>query len=163
MLNVLGVDPGLDGGLAVICGNRCIHAIRMPIFKFNKDRRDHRVIERWRLVFWVKQAIKAYNLQYAVVEKVASSPQMGLASSFKFGMGYGEVLGVLTACGLVVHDVHPNEWKPRMQLSRDKSLSLARFEEIFSEKAVRDGPAEAALIAHYYQRELEASKKDVMK
>jgi len=136
----------------------------MPTLTINKDRKDKRNIERWRLVFWLQQAIKKYGLRYAVIEQVSSSPQMGIASSFKFGQGYGEVLGVLEALGLVVHFVHPSLWKPHMQLSRDKSQSKARYKEIFGHDVVGgDGPAEAALIAFYFAREIFFSKRDVMK
>ncbi len=136
----------------------------MPTLTINKDRKDRKHIERWRLVFWVQQAIKKYALRYAVIEQVASSPQMGVASSFKFGQGYGEVLGVLEALGLIVHFVHPALWKPHMGLSRDKSQSKSKYRDLFNQEVVGgDGPAEAALIAHFFQRELYASKRDVMR
>src|ERR1700761_713840 len=119
----LGIDPGLDGGLAVVKGNKTADVIRMPCLTIYKDRKERRSIERWRLAFWVRHAVKKWDLKYAVIEQVASSPQMGVVSAFKFGQGYGEVLGVLESYGLVIHFVHPALWKPHMQLSRDKNLS----------------------------------------
>lgn len=98
------------------------------------------------------------DISMVVVEKVASSPQMGVVSSFRFGQGFGVVQGVIQALGLPVRYIYPGVWKPGMGLSSDKSLSTVKAVELFPEwettftakkqRATAD-LAEAALIAYY--------------
>lgn len=102
------------------------------------------------------------------VENVHSMPKQGVSSTFKFGMGFGIVLGVLTARAFPHTRIEPSVWKRAVGLpaGAPKELSVKRAMEVFPRHArlfVReklrgtgviplDGRAEAALIAwHCYQ------------
>ena len=106
----------------------------------------------------------------AVIEKVTSSPQMGVASSFKFGCGYGKLLMALTAAGISFREVRPQVWMralgiPPRKVKKETQLQfkdrlrgvaqqmfpgLSLWEETLGEqRAVCD----ALLIAEYGRKE----------
>jgi Holliday junction resolvasome RuvABC endonuclease subunit len=45
-----------------------------------------------------------------VIEKVHSMPGQGVASTFTFGQGFGQLQGVIAALGLQCIEVIPNKW-----------------------------------------------------
>ena len=55
--------------------------------------------------------LTAHDIRAVGVEKVSSSPQMGVASSFKFGMAYGSALSVVACLGLPLIHVSPRQWQ----------------------------------------------------
>jgi crossover junction endodeoxyribonuclease RuvC len=92
---------------------------------------------------------------FAVVERVASMPKQGVASTFKFGASYGAVRGVLAALKIQTHLVTPGVWKKYFRLDSDKEKSRAAALRMFPATAhyfsrKKDhGRAEAALLAVY--------------
>jgi len=102
--------------------------------------------------------LREHDISLAVVERVASMPKQGVASVFKFGKGYGQILGVLAAHEIPISEPTPTQWKTAMNLSKDKELSRAvaiktwpSMAEFFKLKK-HDGRAEAALMALWYLR-----------
>jgi hypothetical protein len=65
------------------------------------------------------------RIAMAVVERVHASPDAGVTSMFRFGEGYGLLIGTLHGLGIerVLTPVS-SVWKVSMGLSRDKKLSL---------------------------------------
>jgi hypothetical protein len=64
----------------------------------------------------------------AVVERVASMPKQGVASTFKFGMAVGILHGVLLANKVPLHLVAPGMWKRHFRLTgtdKDAARALA--------------------------------------
>ena len=65
----------------------------------------------------------------AAVERVTSSPQMGVTSAFCFGRGLGVVDGVIAALGWSVEYVAPRVWKKafgiRVGAGKDDSRAKA--------------------------------------
>src|SRR5688572_28563786 len=104
---VLGIDPGLDGGLGwLTLDDRYVNAIPMPVVKIGKKRQ----IDRWRLVEFLRVLGPQY-IQCCVIEEVHAMPKQGVTSMFTFGMGYGVVLGVLAGLDIHVNPVAPVTWK----------------------------------------------------
>jgi hypothetical protein len=103
------------------------------------------------------------SIQLAVIEHVHAMPNQGVVSMFRFGEGYGMLLGVLAALGLRTIKIKPAVWKSALNLSSDKAASLKLASELWhpfcKEFSIKknDGLAEAALLAYYgtriYQRE----------
>lgn len=91
----------------------------------------------------------------AFVERVASSPQMGVVSSFRFGQGYGVIQGVLAAKGIPTQLISPQVWKSHFELSSNKKKSLELIRTLYPRQRhlfkleKHDGRAEACLIAHF--------------
>ena len=46
----------------------------------------------------------------ALIEKVHSMPGQGVASTFKFGMNYGQWIGILTALQIPYSTITPKKW-----------------------------------------------------
>jgi hypothetical protein len=147
----LGVDPGLKGGLALLdASGRRPRLVALADMPADVDGL-HQLLrsDPWR------------RATTACVERVHSSPQMGVASAFTFGRGLGRIESALAGVeGLRVATVAPNAWKPSLRLSggsanKRGSIELAR--RLWPEMAQEirnDGRAEAALIGAWHAMNL---------
>lgn len=151
---ILGIDPGFTGSVAVIdaAGTSLRGIVDMPL-KREIGAKDRSVIDAEKLKYEIEAL--THEISFAVIEKVTASPQMGVTSAFRFGEGYGILVGVLAALEIKTVHVIPSVWKLAFGLSRDKKASVLKAIDLFpgSEKwftRVKDhGRAEAALIAYY--------------
>ena len=91
----LGIDPGASGGLAVIYPEK-VTAINCP--PTVSDMADEII------------SLEGYRAALAVIEAVHSFPDQGVASTFKFGLNYGQWLGILAALGIPYVQVTPGKW-----------------------------------------------------
>lgn len=145
-------------------GDVFIAGIKMPVRRKPIRRRWHTEIHVSRFMDQVKEWRALYDVRFACVEKAQSSPQMGVGSAFSYGLGYGQVIGMLSALDLHVVDVPPQAWKHHSGLSADKDQSLAKAFRLFCTDFGRDdGIAEAALLARYKQLEILNDKTDPYK
>lgn len=136
----IGVDPGLSGGLAMVGDKGVVEVTKMP--GTERDLLD--VLKDWR-----------YSLDvHATLEFVRSSPQMGVASAFKFGVGYGGLRMALVATGIPFDEVTPQKWQKVMQCRSggDKNVTKRRAQELFPEVKVTHAIADALLLAEYGRR-----------
>ena len=141
---ILGVDPGASGAVAFYVPSENRIAVHdMPTVGKDVDGAT------------LAALVSKWAPTHAVVEQVASRPGQGVSSVFRFGSGYGVVLGVLAARGVPVHLVTPNKWKKTLGLDSDKEKSRALAlrnwpgrSDLFGLKK-HDGRAEAALLAKY--------------
>ncbi len=90
----LGIDPGKSGGLSALMRNNVDY---VPMPETETD-----------VCCWIK-AWASISTK-AVIERVHSSPQMGVASAFTFGQGYGFLRGCLIAAGIPFLEVMPGTW-----------------------------------------------------
>ena len=145
LLCILGVDPGLSGGLAFFwpCAPDRVTAEDMPVVAGQVD------------CATLAERIAQMAPDLAVVEVVSAMPGQGVSSTFKFGASYGAVVAILAALKVRTVLVTPTKRKRHFSLSSDKeqsrSLALRTFAktpEHFARK--RDhNRAEAALLARY--------------
>lgn len=135
MINVLGIDPGLSGGLA-ICRDGIVEAYKMP----ETERDVFDLMESW-----------AFDNPVVYLEAVHSMPGQGVASSFKFGRGYGFLRGVITALHYPLHDVSPQKWQKALGcLSHgDKNRTKAMAQQLFPGLRITHATADALLIMEY--------------
>ena len=98
----VGIDPGKSGGI-------CVYDTTMHVISFRKmPDTIHGVVDRLRSI---KEVCSESNTDVKVVlEKVHSMPGQGVASTFTFGQGYGQLQGVIAALGLACVEVIPNRW-----------------------------------------------------
>ena len=102
-----------------------------------------------------------------MIEKVHSFPGQGVASSFKFGMGFGGLIMALVSSGIPFEFVTPRVWQKAMGITpREKSNrsdfteSKTQFKNRLKAKAQQLFPAvrvtlktsDALLIAEYCRR-----------
>jgi hypothetical protein len=103
-MTFLGVDPGVGGGLACLTADGgVIWAIPMP-----------QTDEALLLALRDAGPAGGHRACRAVLEKVRSSPQMGVVSSFTFGMQYGRCRMALAAEQIPFEEVSPVVWQRRM-------------------------------------------------
>jgi hypothetical protein len=142
----LGIDVGLAGGIAIIdsCGG-VLAAVRMP----ETDADLYRTLSGW-----TKSPELAAVEARAVLEKVHSSPQMGVASAFSFGRGYGACRMALTATGIPFDEVTPFKWQRRLEClsGGDKNVTKARAQQLFPHVKVTHYIADALLLAEFCRR-----------
>lgn len=158
---VIGIDPGLKGGIAILQGSDLKRVEKTPIHS-NKQKT------------YIKAGTYDYDYEkmveilaeyknekpIAFLERVHSMPKQGVASTFNFGRGYGVWIGMLEAMHIPIALVSPRVWKPKMLSGLDQSnkqSSCIRAKEFFPEADLKpgrmindhDGMAEAMLIAIY--------------
>lgn len=138
----IGIDPGLSGGIAVIADGVQPWAVKMP--DTLRDAWDTiRALHAW----CDKETI-------ALIEKVSSSPQMGVKSAFTFGNGYGHLEMALTAAGIPWDYVRPQAWQKAIgcMSKGDKNVTKAKAQQLFPSMKVTHAIADALLIAEYNRR-----------
>jgi crossover junction endodeoxyribonuclease RuvC len=142
---VAGIDPGFEGGLAVLNEHRNLETCLMPTVGEGTKRRVNASA--------VATFLTERDVEHVVIERVGAMPKNGAASMFRFGMGYGQLMGVVAALNYPHEFVTPRKWKGAFGLSKDKEQSRSRILELYPEHAEQfarkkdEGRAEAALIA----------------
>ena len=147
---ILGIDPGITGGLALLCGEGLL-AVAMPVLTLNGKGEINLAELRSILGQWAPT--------HAWIEKQQAMPRQGATSSFRTGQNYGDIRGFLTASLISWREVRPAVWKKTMGVPADKAAAIAiatrtfpAHSDLWSLKK-HDGIAEAALIAAYGQRQ----------
>lgn len=161
MRKILGIDPGLSGGLSIIDEQmNFIACLRMPTVTTDagKQRVDPRPIFDF---------ISEYSPELAVVELVGAMPKQGVNSMFSFGDAFGAVRAVAHCLCPKVLYARPQEWRGFQSLSglskeqiAEVAFEVFRAEEIYGKaragkRAVRDGISDSLMIAKYGIRFLE--------
>jgi hypothetical protein len=141
---ILGVDPGVTGGIAFLYPDGKINAIDIPNVAGEVN-----IDALMRVFTSVKPDI-------AIIERASSMPGQGVSSTFKFGVAYGALRALVVACGIPHSLVSPIVWKKHFRLSADKEQSRALAIRFWPGSGLFDrkkdhGRAEAALIAKYEQ------------
>ena len=114
---ILAIDPGVNGAFAVL-GRQGEFVDMGELPRFAKSLNGAELAVTFNL----------HKPELAVIEKVASMPGQGVASTFTFACAYGVCIGV--ACGLdvPVSFVTPTRWKTYFRLTgqpKDASRELA--------------------------------------
>ena len=145
-MRVLGVDPGLGGGLALLDHDAgLLVTADLPIVKTDKSKQLSEAV--------LTRMVSGWAPDVAWVELVHSMPKQGVASTFTFGLTYGLIRGVLAGLQVPTMLVRPQIWKKLFQLGADKRecrITAARVFPLNVSDFARvrdDGRAEAALIA----------------
>lgn len=122
---LLGVDPGVGGGLAwVEADGQILDACPMPIQVRRQNGRDKKFI----CCDTLHELCARYVVDEVWIEDVHSSPQMGVTSAFNFGRGVGSLEGV-AACWWPLQArfwPHPSVWKPSLGVPADKKRTIER-------------------------------------
>ena len=156
-MRIIGIDPGLSGGIAVLDDLKIYDIFDMPIMSEGKKNKNqvngsqdyNEIIKR------IKQFEK--NQIRVVIEHVSAMPGQGVTSMFNFGQSFGILKGICTAMQLPMYFVRPAKWKKYFNLfNSEKDASRTRAIEIFpyfSSQLSRkkdSNKADAILIASFY-------------
>jgi crossover junction endodeoxyribonuclease RuvC len=128
-VRVLGIDPGVHGGLAIVAINdgvtpALVDAIDVPTIGTGaKERIDVLALRKW---------IEMHRPQHALIERAGSMPKQGAASTFKYGRAVGALEAVIVCCGISMSIIDPATWKKFHRLpGKDKERARQRALEIF--------------------------------
>jgi len=160
MTCVIGIDPGLSGGMGVydVAADKLVEVRALPTIIEQQGRYKSTSLDEEEFAHMIGVSVEAFDVQLVLIEQVHSSPQMGVASAFKFGQGFGAVTMAAKIYAPRVEFVSPQRWKAKLMLSFDKAKSLemarAKFGEEWFPKKKHEGMAEAALISFYAARHL---------
>lgn len=149
---IIGIDPGKAGGIGyMFCQGG------LPITRGAKKMPETEadVVE-----LLVKLVGSPHRSAMCYLEKVASSPQMGVVSAFTFGRGYGTLIGALAALKVPRTYIVPAKWQKALGcLSKgDKNVTKRRAQELFPHMNITHATADALLITEYARRiELQSS------
>lgn len=144
----IGVDPGKNGGIAVIHNDGDI----IHLYPYDE----------YRLVTILEIYANIRNIK-CVLEKVNAMPGQGVVSMFNFGQNFGFIQGVLKAYNIPFELVPPQKWKKEFSVTSDKNTSIEVAKRLFPQvnlkatercKKDHDGMAEALLMAEYARRKL---------
>jgi crossover junction endodeoxyribonuclease RuvC len=145
---IAGIDPGLDGAIAVIGDAGEVTVDDMPVLTLARGGKTKREIDVHALA-----SILSQHIDHAVVEQVNSMPKQGVSSVFAFGKSYGIVIGVLGALRVPMTLVVPRVWKSAMRAPSVKDGARARASQLLPKsthlwmRKRDDGRAEACLLA----------------
>ena len=139
----LGIDPGsASGGIALLQQNEeVVFAVKMPETEAD-----------------ISGIFELYSnaIKKALIEAVHSMPDQGVSSSFKFGMNYGFLRGLLIAHKIPFDQISPQRWQGIMNCMThgDKNVSKAKAQQLFPRcpNRITHGNADALLIAETCRR-----------
>ena len=147
MTAVIGVDPGVNGGVAVLGdGYQQVWALHPTMLEVELD-----------ILMAEVQAYAALaGARTAFVEKVQHMTGDGGKGSHTFGYVKGFLRGELRARGFLICDVYPMIWQAAMGcLSQgNKNVTKAAARLLFPQVKVTHNIADALLIAEYGRRQL---------
>jgi crossover junction endodeoxyribonuclease RuvC len=140
---ILGIDPGLSGGAALISQDRKF----VEALSFHKSTPGD-------IATWL--GIHRKDITIAYLEAVNAMPRQGVVSMFKFGMNYGLWQGFLTSTKIPFQRVYPLKWQTAMscRTGGNKNISKARAQELFPHLKITHAIADALLIAEYGRRQV---------
>jgi|SRR6516164_6102851 crossover junction endodeoxyribonuclease RuvC len=149
---IVGVDPGINGALAIV--NIAIDGV-MPVLV---DVLDVPVIgagakERVNTML-VRDWLAQHQPDHALIERAGSMPKQGVASTFKYARAVGSLETVVACSGIPYSIIEPSVWKKFHHLpGKDKEAARQRALQLFPSahalfaRKKDHQRAEAALIA----------------
>lgn len=157
MNSYLGIDPGLDGGIAIISDDFPIKLYPMPTTALAKGR----VVDAHELGRLIHNAnCNSGGNLYIALEKVSARPGQGVTSMFSFGQAYGICLGIFGALGLSYRLYRPQEWQGNILKGHPKGSEVAVAKALWPHacwlasdkcRVPHSGMVDAALIARHCQ------------
>ena len=150
MITIMGIDPGASGSIAwTTDGKTCVE--KMP----------ETLQDLWQLIESITytdfgEMRARYNDSgcKAYLESVHSMPGQGVASSFKFGQGFGRLEMALTAAGIPFERVTPQKWQSAMgcMSKGDKNVTKRKAQELFPQMKCTHAISDGLLIMEYGRR-----------
>ena len=154
-MKIIGIDPGLSGGIAILENNKVQQLYNMPVM--SEGKKNKKQLNSAQLVNLIKSNIEPQEEVSVIVEQVNAMPGQGVTSMFNFGQTFGAIKGVCAALGLPIFFVRPSKWKKHFELinsskdaSRTKTIEMypSLSDDLSKKKDVNK--SDAILIARFY-------------
>ena len=155
-MRIIGIDPGLSGGIAVLDDLKIFDVYDMPIMSEGKKNKNQ--LNSAQLVNIIKKNIISNGDTFLIVEQVSAMPGQGVTSMFNFGQTFGSIKGICAALNLPIFFVRPAKWKKHFDLiNSSKDASRTKVIEMYPSISPRlskkkdVNKADAILIARYFR------------
>ena len=155
-MRIIGIDPGLSGGIAVLDDSKIFDIYDMPIMSEGKKNKNQ--LNSAQLVNIIKKNIISNGDTFLIVEQVSAMPGQGVTSMFNFGQTFGSIKGICAALNLPIFFVRPAKWKKHFDLiNSSKDASRTKVIEMYPSISPRltkkkdVNKADAILIARYFR------------
>tara|TARA_B100000886_G_scaffold235837_1_gene165095 strand:- start:1891 stop:2382 length:492 start_codon:yes stop_codon:yes gene_type:complete len=154
-MKVVGIDPGLNGAIAILQDKKVLSIIDMPVMADGK--KNKRQLNNAQLAEILRKNISDDDEISVVVEQVNAMPGQGVTSMFNFGQTFGAIKGVCAALQLPIFFVRPSKWKKYFELinsskdsSRTKAIEMYPYlsDQLAKKKDVNK--SDAILIARFF-------------
>lgn len=150
---VVGIDPGLKGGYAILSNDGALSASPLPVVGGDIAVRE------------IMDEIDVLGPpDLVVIERVHSMPAQGVKSTFTFGKGFGRLTGMVEGARWPLLLVNPTTWKKVVLhgTAKDKPAACAHVRGRYPNVALippscrveHDGVADAVCIAEWGVRHL---------
>ena len=154
-MKIIGIDPGLNGAIAVLQDNKVKEIFDVPVMPEGK--KNKRQLNSAQLVKLLKDIISDNEEIVVIVENVSAMPGQGVTSMFNFGQTFGAIKGICAALGLPITLVRPSKWKKHFDLiNSSKDASRTKVIELYPSlshqltKKKDVNKSDAILIARFY-------------
>ncbi len=154
-MKVVGIDPGLNGAIAILQDKKVLSIIDMPVMADGK--KNKRQLNNAQLAEILRKNTSDDDEISVVVEQVNAMPGQGVTSMFNFGQTFGAIKGVCAALKLPIFFVRPSKWKKYFELinsskdsSRTKAIEMYPYlsDQLAKKKDVNK--SDAILIARFF-------------
>ena len=154
-MKVVGIDPGLNGAIAILQDKKVLSIIDMPVMADGK--KNKRQLNNAQLAEILRNNTSDDDEISVVVEQVNAMPGQGVTSMFNFGQTFGAIKGVCAALKLPIFFVRPSKWKKYFELinsskdsSRTKAIEMYPYlsDQLTKKKDVNK--SDAILIARFF-------------
>jgi hypothetical protein len=164
---VLGWDPGLAGGLAIIDRREVLLLIDLPVHRIGVAGKA--ALRPELDLHAIHGALADYApYAHAFVERAAARPGQGTVSMFRFGVAFGSILGLLAAMGVPFTVVQPKAWQKHHGIGPTPDAARQRAMQLYPAMAPRLGAkrdvhrADALLIGDYGWHQLLNGSRDAV-
>lgn len=161
----LGIDPGLNGGWAVVSGDRIRYKMAMPTISFTTaDDKTKTELDREGILSFLA-TLPAHT--HVAIEKQAAFRGQNITSSCTICRNYGILLMALSAAHMYITEVPSDIWqdhfgivsvKEGLGTTKEQAFHIAQrlypnvdFRKSERSRIVHDGIVDATLIATYCQ------------
>lgn len=157
-MNIVGIDPGLDGAIAlIVVGDRPKLLVEdMPTNLIQRGKGEKRLVSSLGLM----QIVRNMQPDHVFIEKVGAMPGQGVTSMFGFGFSAGMIEGIVAALELPYSYLTPQQWQQLARVSGGKDGSREKASRLFPTDAdlflrkKDNGRSDAACIAYAGARDL---------
>lgn len=157
----VGIDPGLDGGIAII-GESQVFLYDIPTIneKTKKGYRRRYDIQGICNIFRSEILKHAREEVFVILEKAQPMPAQGVTSMFSTGFGFGIYQGILSAFSVPYEIIHSKKWQKIFSIAGDtkaKSFEVSQrlfpdLEFVTKRGRILTGRCDSILLAEYGRR-----------
>lgn len=149
----IGIDPGVQGGIAWRRGADMPVAEKMPMTPHDLHELLHGIARQC--------MTRGSGLRCTCyLERVHSMPGQGVKSTFTFGRGFGRLEGVLASLKIPYIEVNPGPWQRALGIQKikdepsvaKKRRHKALAQKLFPNLRVTNANVDALLICEYAMR-----------